>query len=327
MHTTVFHIVAWLMEGLVIIFHRIILLYLRLLVSVGKLMLFPIKFVMNILLDIRIECKTLCRYSVLSQYFRRYPESLAIPDWSGYLPLHWVLTNTTSSISTALMMMEKYPAAVRHPNHYGNLPIHIECIYRCRPSILSKFIKLYPESLAKVDRRGLQPLHRTLLNNSSSIASAMVIIERYPVTLRQRNLTGYLPIHIECKNRCRPTIISKCIELYPKSLDGSTAFYILNKVTKKNFHNYAYFLSIIFTKNLMNLYARISDLENDIRVDPHYRRRILNLLPRHIFTSTHRSDYRDLNWQPRAAMMMLLSLIKIQHLDTKADNCSRYHRK
>jgi hypothetical protein len=45
----------------------------------------------------------------------------------------------------------------------------------------------------------------------------------------------------------------------------------------------------------------------------------MNLLPHHVFTPTHEIDYRDLNWQSREAMMMLLSQIKIQQQDSSAN--------
>jgi hypothetical protein len=67
----------------------------------------------------------------------------------------------------------------------------------------------------------------------------------------------------------------------------------------------------------MSFYGYYENLDDDFQEYPEYRRRILNLLPHHVFTPAHKSDYRDLNWQPRAAMMMLLSQMKIQHTHAK----------
>jgi hypothetical protein len=83
-------------------------------------------------------------------------------------------------------------------------------------------------------------------------------------------------------------------------------------VNKGNFLTYAPALSVIFTARPMSLYDREASLKYDIRDDPHNRRRILNLLPRHVFTPIYDTDYRDLNWKLRAAMLMLLSQMKIQ---------------
>jgi hypothetical protein len=117
---------------------------------------------------------------------------------------------------------------------------------------------------------------------------------------------------MECHSRCRSSIISRCIELYPGILDDEAVAIIIAKVNKSNFLAYAPALLVIFAARPMSLYDREASSQYDIRADPHYRRRILNLLPRHVFTPTHESDYRDLHWQPRAAMMMLSS--KIQHI-------------
>jgi hypothetical protein len=62
----------------------------------------------------------------------------------------------------------------------------------------------------------------------------------------------------------------------------------------------------------MSLYNYDSQQEADIRADPLYRRRILHLLPRQVFTPTHDADYRDLNRKPRTAMIMFLLQMKIQ---------------
>jgi hypothetical protein len=62
----------------------------------------------------------------------------------------------------------------------------------------------------------------------------------------------------------------------------------------------------------MGLYDHRTFLQFDKRKDPTYRRRILHLLPRHVFTPTHDADSRDLNWKPRSALVMLLTQMKSQ---------------
>jgi hypothetical protein len=76
------------------------------------------------------------------------------------------------------MMMEKYSAALRNPNEYGHLPLHVECSIRCRSAIILKCIELYSEALA--DAQGYLLLHRLLDNESSSIKDAlMMMMEKY----------------------------------------------------------------------------------------------------------------------------------------------------
>jgi ankyrin repeat protein len=263
-------------------------------------------------LPLLIECKARCRVPVILKCIELYSEALSVADDEGFLPLHRLLKNQSSSIEDALTIIEKYPIALQHRGFLNNLAIHIECKYRCRSSIISKCIELYPESLAMVDHGGFPPLHRLLMNELSTIGDALMIIEKNPEVLYQRDRNYCLPIHIECKNRCRSAVMSKCMELYPEGLGNQGISIITEKINKHNFRTYSKFISMYFTAQPMNLYNRYMHVINkhDIIHNPYYRRRILNdLIPRHVFTPTHESDYRDLNWQPRAAMMMLLSQI------------------
>jgi ankyrin repeat protein len=264
-------------------------------------------------LPIHLECKTRSRSSIISKCIELFPAALAKADAHPNLPLHLLLYNSSSLINDALMMIEKYPTALQHQNYDGDLPLHIECLNQCRSSIITKCIELYPDTLFQIGKHDFLPMHRLLQNKASSIDDALMLIAKYPAALQHRSI-GRLPINIECANQCRPSIISKCIDLYPESIDENTiSNLIITKGIKHDFRRYAPVLSLIFTARPMSVYDREIYCNDDIRDDPYYRRRILNLLPHHVFTPTHETDYRDLNWQPRAVMMILLSQIKIQH--------------
>jgi ankyrin repeat protein len=263
-------------------------------------------------LPLHIECRHQCRSSIIRQFIELYPESLSIADEANDLPLHLLLWNEASSGDDAFIMI--YPAALQHQDRYGYLPIHIECIHQRRSSIISRCIELYPESLEVAIEAGDLPLHLLLVGISSSIDVELMMIEKYQAALQRRNNMGNLPIHIECSNRCRSTFILKCIELYPESLDDRVIISILNKINKFYFSEFMMtsLLLIVVTVRPLSLYEHYPGINNDIRTDPHHRRRILNLLPHHVFTPTHDNDHRDLNWLPRAEVIMLLSQIKIQ---------------
>jgi hypothetical protein len=263
-------------------------------------------------LDLHEECKNQCRSSIILQYIDRYPESLSKIDMSGYLPLHLLLMNRSLAVQDILAMIEKHPDALKHHCRL-QYPLHIECMKQCRSVILAKCVELYPEALTKADWLNYLPLHKLLWNESSTVEDALMMIDKYPAALERRDFDGYFPVHIECKVLCRSAIISKCIELYPQAFDEFVIRLVIMKVNHhKNFRHYAPVLSLVFTGRPMSLYTHHANLKEDIRKLPDTRRRILNLLPRRVFTPTHESDYRDLNWQPRAAMMMLLSQMKIQ---------------
>jgi ankyrin repeat protein len=263
-------------------------------------------------LPLHIECQKQCRSTIISKCIELYPESLAKADGQGCQPLHRLLWNEyPSHIDAVMMLMDKYPAALEHQEAFGHLPLHIECYNQCRSSIISKCIELYPEALAHADEWLDLPLH-ILLYNSCSIEDALMMIDKYPAALQHQNSSGHFPLHLECKHQCRSSIISRCVELYPEALTDKTIDIIVKKIMKSNFYLFLSALSIIFTASPSALYSYNVSETLDIRDHPHCRRRILHLLPRHVFTPTHHADYRDLNWYPRAAMMMLLSQIKIQ---------------
>jgi hypothetical protein len=262
------------------------------------------------------ECENQFRLYVMLQYIKQHPESLAIADNCGDLPLHILLIKRSSSIDIALMMIGKNPAALQHRDNFGNLPLHIECLNQCRSSIISQCIELYPEALAihVADGQGYLPLHSLIHSKSSTVKDALMMIEKYPAPLQHPNYICCLPLRIECSYQCRPSIIMRCIELYPESVDDDTICSIFDKINEHNYHRgsgYRWVVTMIFTIRPMNLYRLRASKINDIRSNPDYRRRILNLLPGHVFTPRHEIDYRDLNWQPRAAMMMLWSQMKI----------------
>jgi ankyrin repeat protein len=174
-------------------------------------------------LPLHIECEYQCRSYIISKCTELYPESLGIhaADKEGYLPLNRLLGKQASSVDFALKLIEKYPAALGFKNLYGDLPLHVECIYQCRSDIISKCYEIYPESLNVANGQGCLSMHHLLANKSSSIDYALMMIEKYPVALQHQSDFGEIPLHCECKNRCRLSNIAKCIELYPESLSKS----------------------------------------------------------------------------------------------------------
>jgi hypothetical protein len=131
-----------------------------------------------------------------------YPHALAVESNLGNLPLHELLWNKSSTIDDALLMIEKYPESLQHvtgvPGITEELALHIECESQCRLAIISKFIELYPDSLAIANGTGgYLPLHKLLMNESSSIDMALMMIKKYPVALQQRDYKDRLPLHVK----------------------------------------------------------------------------------------------------------------------------------
>jgi ankyrin repeat protein len=177
------------------------------------------------------ECKTACRSSIILQYIDSHPEALLVADRCSHLPFHFYLGNKNSTAELALLMIEKYPAALQQSNDKGELPLHIECSNICRSTIVSTCIEIYPEALAKASNRGDLPLHSILRRKSATVEQALMMLEKYQAAMYHKNKHSYLPLHIECMCQCRSVIIDKCIEVYEAILTadsvGNLPFHIL----------------------------------------------------------------------------------------------------
>jgi hypothetical protein len=210
--------------------------------------------------------------------------------------------NSNSFIESQRRFWMKRPD-YKEQKHY----IHVECEWECRPAII----------LLEADCKGYLPLHMLLCSWTSSTEDALMMIEKYPAALQHPIKIGSLPLPIELIIQCRSSIILKCIELYPEALDDRAITIVIEQVDLSNFRRYSSALSIIFSARPMSLYDHGNKIGHDIRHNSFYRRRILNLLPRHVFTPTHEVDYRDLYWHSRLAMIMLLSYFR--HLELSSN--------
>jgi ankyrin repeat protein len=283
-------------------------------------------------LPLHIECNLRCRSSIISKCIELYPEALSMTNMWGNLPLHRLLVNSESSPDIALMMMEKYPDAIKSGFH-GDRPIHLECKRQCRWSIISKLVELYPESLTQVDPQGCLPLHNILASYSSRLddKQLLMLIEKYPAALHHQSSHGDLPLHYECKLRHRSSIISRCIALYPESVNvrnrsGYTPWLIaLSDLNVNNLYERCKSLSILLSANPPSFYDPPHDPFVDklpMYLGPDCNRKLLNLLPSCLSSAAHVQSYHDLNWQPRSSLVHLclqLCSVENEHKGSQGD--------
>jgi hypothetical protein len=190
--------------------------------------------------------------------------------------------------------------------------------------VLSKCITLYPEALSIPNIYHNLPIHFLLVNNSS-IESALLMFESYPQALQHRNEYDQLPIFIECNYLCRPPVISRCIELYPSSLqmtdsDGRTPFSLIILHQKSSIRQYRPLLSMMLEAYPAALYTpphkpTLNDL--DIVNRPLSRRLIMNLAPS-CLSSADLNDCYNLNWYPRSALIQLLRKVGTAKASSKS---------
>jgi hypothetical protein len=285
-------------------------------------------------LPLHIECKNQCRSAVISKCIELYPESLSIPTADNALPLHLLLRQPQSPTDAALLMIDKYPEALKSVETLlfsddKILPIHLECEYQCRSAVLSKCIELYPASLSITGRNNSLPLHQLLSSSVSTIDDALMMIDKNPQALKHKNNSYYstdmyLPIHIESSKGCRSAVLLKCIKLYPESLsvcdgDGDIPWTI---ALKKQFlfsydiiRNLHMSLFTLLSAHPASFYHPPHDPLIDklpMMKDPSSCRLILNLLPSCLSSAAHLQAYHDLNWQPRSSLLHLWLQIRLK---------------
>jgi hypothetical protein len=208
------------------------------------------------------ECKNQCRSSILSKCIELYPEALA-KVYSRNLLLNILLGSSASSIDDAVMMMEKYPAAL-HIKIAAVIYLHSECDYRRRCAVIAKCIELYPNSLAQISSYGYFLLHICLYNETSSIDVALMLIEKYPAALQHLNHYDYLHIHVEsrgCLFTVSDTMSSCCYSQMHSSLSAMRLGKILAHHVDSYEINGAYKYKYLYKFQLALLFLVATDPE------------------------------------------------------------------
>jgi hypothetical protein len=249
-------------------------------------------------------------------------DMLSKADQRGDLPLHRLLCNVYTTTEAALLMIDKYPAALRHQNYVGFLPLHIECGRQCRSIVISKCIELYPQSLEVGNMNGYTPL-LLLIYTNKPLTQTLELIHKCTAAVRLPTSRDYLPLHFECDKLCRPTIISKLIELYPEALSmcnksGNIPWTLA--LQKTDCIPYIYqrrkSLTILLSAYPSAFYHPPHDpIVNKLAMMRHRtcRRMILNLFPSCLSSAAHLQSYHDLNWQSSCSLLHLWLQIRMKH--------------
>lgn len=134
-----------------------------------------------------------------------FPESCAITDENGMLPLHHACTssNVSESVNIAMVLLDAYPESsnikdnqgrtawqllkpmAANRDDYGMLPLHHQaaCPRGLTVNSLKFLFKAYPESIALPDNWGMLPFHHACLNTASSIDVLMLFAKLYPESI------------------------------------------------------------------------------------------------------------------------------------------------
>ena len=89
-----------------------------------------------------------------------YPEACTFADSAGKMPLHYAAEYNSCDPEVFEAILKLNPAAARHKNKWGQLPIHYATWRRAPPELIRVLHEAYPEGASMQDTLG-RGLHGT----------------------------------------------------------------------------------------------------------------------------------------------------------------------
>jgi ankyrin repeat protein len=140
---------------------------------------------------------------VVEYVINKNPESVAIPDSNGNLPLHYSINN----IEIMRVLLSIYPDAAKIKNNYEFLPIHLALDYNVSSNIIIMLIEAYPDCIKEKGRFGNTPLHYAAENRKFSHL-IKIILDAYPEGKNIKNDQDELPVDVAKANKAPLEIIN-----------------------------------------------------------------------------------------------------------------------
>ena len=111
------------------------------------------------LLPLHNACRRNAPPMVIKALLRAYPESIAIADTHGMLPLHWALWGRASVDLVHVLIEADNGSAAYKVDEYGRLPMHLACEYSVSSaSVVDLLSSVNPSATFVKDHRGKIPL-------------------------------------------------------------------------------------------------------------------------------------------------------------------------
>lgn len=153
------------------------------------------------------------------------------PDPHNRFLLHEELSRAIPNEVVISALISFDPTRVSKINNEGSNSIHVACQYieSVDPSIFLALLDTFPEGCAVMNKYGLLPAHKALMNNcesKSSIRSLKMIVGNHPEGLQVQNNQGQLPIHLALSipKHVKISNINLLIEGYPNCLKVQDKF-------------------------------------------------------------------------------------------------------
>ena len=141
------------------------------------------------------------------------PDSVRSVDRSGRTPLHYSCSrrDDAAAMQVLNLLINNHPAAVRHTDNYGNLPIHLASGWWRTPELLRVLVEAYPGSVSTPNDKGLLPLHEACFGKGS-LATVEYLYRQYPNAIDHaaihpipghRAVSEYFSIHLAIESVIR----------------------------------------------------------------------------------------------------------------------------
>lgn len=147
------------------------------------------------------------------EIFEANTAAVRVPDSDGRLPLHRAATaivpqgeatnETMVARSNACNLLQIYPDASAHSDHFGRLPFHLAVEYGTSWDIQLQLLHdQFPQAVRSrtgVKLGNMLPLHMASSNSSAEPSLIKKLVELHPRAAFQAHRGGKLPLHFACE--------------------------------------------------------------------------------------------------------------------------------
>ena len=157
---------------------------------------------------------------IVDLLLKMYPKSAKIPDNDGRFPLHLACRHG-APFPLFQVVFQTFPQAVLLPSVKDRYPLHMACLHNKRPEVILFLVDRAPQAIAHQDTSGLTPLHLVCASSpQADVIDALLYHDQghQAIRLRTHGETGFLPLHLACKNGALHFVVRRLVEAWPEAV-------------------------------------------------------------------------------------------------------------
>jgi len=137
-----------------------------------------------------------CSFDTVAFLIDACPDSIQVRSIYGASPLDVALTWRCQETKMLLLLIEKWPDAVRISSGFL---LHSACKEQANVAVIQALAKAWPDAVRVRDRDGFQPLHHAC-RVRPCLQTVQFLVELWPQSLKVLSDEGMLPLHFACSN-------------------------------------------------------------------------------------------------------------------------------